>query len=70
METVRKPWSTVDVEVPSDGICAVFVQCIEWINCISFGLTHLLSVLILNMSQNDYVLVWCFVEEQCGFCKE
>ena len=65
VETVRKPWCTVDIEVPADRICSVFLQCVERINCISLGLTHLLTILILHVSKYDNVLVWCFVEDQC-----
>ena len=32
---------------------------------ISFGLTHLLTILILHVSKYDNVLVWRFVEDQC-----
>ena len=65
VETVRQPRSTVDVEIPADRICSVFLKCIKRIDRISFRLTHLLSVLILNMSKNDNVLIWSLVEQQC-----
>ena len=65
VETIRKPRSTIDVEVPTDRICTVFLQCIKRINGISFRLTHLLSIFILNMSKNDNILIWSLVEQQC-----
>ena len=65
VETIRKPRSTVDVEIPADRICTVFLQCIKRINGISFRLTHLLSIFILNMSKNDNILIWSLVEQQC-----
>ena len=65
VETVRQPRSTVDVEIPADRICSVFLKCIKRIDRISFRLTHLLSIFILNMSKNDNILIWSLVEQQC-----
>ena len=62
METVRQPRCAVDIEVPADRICSVCLQCIERIYRISFGLTHLLTVFILYMTQYDNVLVRSLVE--------
>src|SRR5699024_4436781 len=56
VETVRQPRSAVDIEVPADRICAVCLKSLERIDCISLGLAHLLSVLILHMSEDDDVL--------------
>ena len=64
VETVRQPRCTVDIEIPADRVCAVSLQCIERINRIALGLTHLLSVLILDMPQNDNILVRRLVKEQ------
>ena len=68
MESVGKPWSRIDIEIPSDGICAILIQCIERIYSIAFTLAHLLSVLILDMAKNDYVLVWSLVKQKCRLC--
>ena len=62
METVRKPWSGVDIEVPADRICTILSQCFKRIYCISLGLGHLLSVLILNMSQHDNIFIRSLVK--------
>ena len=48
---------TVNVEIPADRVSAVSLQCIERVNRVALGLTHLLSVLILDMPQNDNILV-------------
>ena len=70
METIRQPWSTVDIEIPADCICSVGFQCLKRINGISFGLTHLLTVFILHMAKNDNILIWCLIKQQCGFCQK
>ncbi len=70
METVRQPWCTVDVEVPADGICTVCLKCIKRINCISLGLAHLLSVLILYMYKNDNVLIWSLIKQKSRLSKK
>ena len=62
VETVRKPRCGIRVEVPADCICSVLAQCIHWVNGIALGLTHLLTVFILNMAKNDNVLIRCFVK--------
>ena len=62
-ETARQPWSAAGVEVPADRIGTVGLQCVKRIYRISFGFTHLLSVLILYQTKNDNVFVWCFVEQ-------
>ena len=62
METVRQPRCAVDIEVPADRICSVSLQCIERIYRISFGLTHLLTVFILYVTQYDNILVRSLVE--------
>ena len=70
MEAVRQPRSTVDIEVPADRICTVFLKCIERINCISFGFTHLLAIFILYVSKNDNILIWSLVEQDRGLSKQ
>ena len=35
MELIRKPWSRVCVEIPPDSVCAVFSQCLEWVNSVA-----------------------------------
>ena len=70
MEAVRQPRCTVDVEVPADRISTVGLQCIKRIYCISFGFAHLLTVLILNMSEHDNILIRALVEEQGRFCHQ
>ena len=64
METVRQPGSRVDVEVPTDRICAVLFKGLERIYCISLTLTHLLSVFILNVTKYDNVLIRSLIEKQ------
>ena len=64
VETVRQPGRTVGVEIPTDRVRAVFSQCFKRIDRIALTLTHLLSVLILNMAQNDNVLIRRLVEQQ------
>ena len=64
METVRQPWSAVHIEIPADCVCTVISQRVKRVNRIAFGFAHLLSILILHMSQNDYILIWSFVEDQ------
>ena len=66
METLRDPGSTGGIEVPADAVGTVGVQRIKRIYGISFGFTHLLTVLILYMTHNDNVLERSFVEEQRG----
>ena len=64
METVRQPRSTVDIEIPADRVCTISSQCVERINRIALGLTHLLAVLILNVTQYNNILIWCLVKQQ------
>ncbi len=66
MEAVWQPWSTVFVEIPTDGICTVLAEGIHRIYGVALGLAHLLAVLVLNMAQNDNVLVGGIVKEQGG----
>ena len=70
VETVGQPGRAVDVEIPADGVCAVFIQRVEGIHRISLGLTHLLAVLILYMSQNDNVLIRRLIEQKSGLCQQ
>ena len=70
METVGQPGSGVDVEIPADGIGAKFLQGIEGVYRIALGFTHLLTLFILDMSQNDNILVRCFVKEHGGLCHQ
>ena len=63
-EFVGEPGCGVGVEIPSDGICAVFLECIERINRVALGLTHLLTVLVKYKTEYDYVLVRCLVEKK------
>ena len=64
MEPVGQPRSAVDIEVPADGVGAVFFQGIEGIHGVALALTHLLAVLILYMAQNDHVLKAGLIEQQ------
>ena len=70
MEAVRQPRCAVDVEVPADRVGTICLQGVERIDSVSFGLTHLLSVLILNVAENDNVLVRRLIKEQRGLGKE
>ena len=70
MEAVRQPRCAVDVEVPADRVGTICLQGVKRINGISLGLTHLLSVLILNVTENDNVLVRRLIKEQRGLGKE
>ena len=63
-EPVREPRSGVRVEVPADGVGAVGVQGIHRVDGVALGLRHLLTVLILDMAEDDDVLVRSLVEEQ------
>ena len=66
MEPVGQPGSAVHIEVPADGVRAVFLQRLERIHRVALGLAHLLAVLILHVSQDNYVLVRRLVEDQGG----
>ncbi|CDA06634.1 unknown [Blautia sp. CAG:257] len=70
VETVRQPRSAVDIEIPADSVCAVFFQSVKRIYRISFGLTHLLSVFILNMSQNNNISVRSLFKQQGRLCQK
>ena len=66
METVGQPGSAVDVKIPADSICSIGFQSIKRIYGISFGLTHLLSVFILYMPQNNNIPIRSLVKNQGG----
>ena len=70
MEAVRQPRCAVDVEVPADRVGTICLQGVERIDSVSFGLTHLLSVLILNVTENDNVLVRRLIKEQRGLSEQ
>ena len=72
MEAVRQPRCAVDVEVPADRVGTICLQGVKRIDSVSFGLTHLLSVLILNVAENDNVLVRRLIKEQrrLSHCKK
>ena len=57
METVWQPRSTIFVEVPTNSISTMLIKGIHRVNGIALGLTHLLAVFILNVTQNNYVLI-------------
>ena len=65
MESVGQPWRAVYIEIPSDGICAVGLQCVEGIDRIALGLAHLLPIFILDMAHNDNILIRSLIENQC-----
>ena len=65
METVWQPWCGVYIEIPADRIGAVGLQSVKRIHRISFGLTHLLAIFILDMSENDNIFIRRFIEKQC-----
>src|SRR5699024_4443882 len=64
METIWKPWSRIRIKVPANCIGTVLFQSLEWIHCISFGFTHLLSIFILYMSKYNDIFIWSFIENQ------
>ena len=70
MEAVRQPRCAVDVEVPADRVGTICLQGVKRIDSVSFGLTHLLSVLILNVTENDNVLVRRLIKEQRGLSEQ
>ena len=70
METVWQPGRAVYIEIPADSVCPVFFQSIKRIYRISLGFGHLLSVLILNMSQNDYVFIRSLVKQDSRLCQQ
>ena len=70
VETVGQPGCGIAVEIPADRICAIFLQSIKRIYRISLGLTHLLSVLILHVTQHDNILVRRFSKEKSGLCHQ
>ena len=61
-----QPRRGVCVEVPTNRICTLLIQCIPRVNNVAFMLGHLLTVLILHMSQNDAVLIGSLIEQQCA----
>ena len=70
MEAVRQPRCAVDVEVPTDRVGTICLQGVKRIDSVSFGLTHLLSVLILNVTENDNILVRRLIKEQRGLSEQ
>ena len=70
VETVWKPRSTVNIEIPADCICTVSFQCFKRIYRISLGFTHLLTIFILYMTQNDNILIRSLIKQQGGFCQQ
>ena len=70
VEAVGQPGSGVGVEVPADRVGSVGGESIEGIHGVALGLGHLLSVLVLYVTENDYVLERCTVEEQGGNSEE
>ncbi len=67
VEPVGQPGRAVDVEIPADRVRAVGLQRIKRIHRISFGLAHLLPVLILHMAENDDIFIRRFIKQQGGF---
>ena len=63
MEAVRQPWCGVRIEEPADGVGAMLLERIHRVDCIALRLTHLLSVLVLDMAQYEDVLVRCLIKE-------
>ena len=70
METVRQPWGTVNIEVPTNRISTILIQRIKRIYRIPLGLTHLLSILVLNVTQNDNILIRSLVKQKGRLCHQ
>ena len=67
METAGQPGRAAGIEIPADGVRAVFLQGIEGIDGIALGFAHLLAVLILHQSEHNHVFKGRLVEQQGGF---
>ena len=65
--TLRNPGSGYRIEIPAVCICAVFFQSFEGIHRIAFGLTHLLTIFIENVTHNDNVFKRRAVKQQRRF---
>ena len=70
MEAVRKPRSGVRVEIPADSVRTVGFKSLKRINGVALGLAHLLSVFVLNVTEDDDVFERSFVENQRGNRKQ
>lgn len=70
METVGQPRNVVDIEISVDGTRAVLGQCVKQADGIPFESGHLLSVLVLDITQHDDIFMKRPVENQCGDGKQ
>ena len=64
MEAVRQPRCAVLVEIPTDGIGAMLLQCFHRVDGIALRLRHLAAFLVLDVAKDDDIAVRCLVEEQ------
>ena len=64
METVGQPWRGIDIEIPADRIRTVGLKRLERVHRIPLGLTHLLPVFVLHVTQNDNIFKGSLVKQQ------
>lgn len=64
VEAVGQPRGGVRVEIPANRVRAVGVERVERVNGVALGLRHLLTVLILNVSEDKNILIGSSVEQQ------
>ena len=64
VEAVGQPRGGVRVEIPANRVRAVGVERVERVNGVALGLRHLLTVLILNVAEDENILIGSSVEQQ------
>ena len=70
METIRKPWSRIRIEEPANGIRAMLLQGFHRVYGVALRFTHLLSVLVLYMTEDKHIFKGSLMEEEGGFRKK
>ena len=64
VEAVRQPRCAVLIEVPADRVRPMPAERIHWVNSVALGLAHLLSVLVLHMTEHNDVAIGALIKEQ------
>ena len=70
VEAVGKPGGGVCVEIPADCVCAVLFEGVEGVYCVALGFRHLLTVFVLNKTENDDVLIGGLIKEKGRDCEK
>ena len=66
MEAIGEPGRGIFVEIPADGVGAVFFEHIHRCDGVALGLGHFLPVLIENQTEDDDVFKGGLIEKQGG----